>query len=254
MIVYQKQFIRIAETWNGEEVIPGRVDLVRRFQQIQPHEGTFCREFYSIVLDLKKDESALLAAMKRGTRYEIRRASAVNTVYEYWHCVNLELLEEFSDYFDRFAAQRAQPKLDRRRLSLLARDGAVSISRMTLETVSSEVEVIWHAYHRTETRATLLHSASLFRNNSNSSDRNRVGSANRLHHWKDILLFKAEGMSIYDFGGWYQGSKDRARLQINKFKAEFGGTIERTFICEHAVTLKAGLFLRLRHLFLGDAI
>ena len=82
----------------------------------------------------------------------------------------------------------------------------------------------------------------------------QIGRANRFQHWQDIQRFKAEGVSIYDFGGWYEGDRDQERLRINKFKEEFGGEIVKNYICERALTAKAKVFLRVRRLLLGDAI
>ena len=100
----------------------------------------------------------------------------------------------------------------------------------------------------------LFYSASLFRELDNSAIRNRIGRANRLLHWQDMLHFKAGGISVYDFGGWYAGDSDLERLRINKFKEEFGGQIVKNHICERALTVKAKLFLRARRFLLGNAI
>jgi lipid II:glycine glycyltransferase (peptidoglycan interpeptide bridge formation enzyme) len=100
----------------------------------------------------------------------------------------------------------------------------------------------------------LFYSASLFRKVDSSTVRNKIGRANRYLHWQDMQRFKSEGISTYDFGGWYQGESDQQRLSINKFKEEFGGQIVKNYICERALTSKAKIFLRVRRLLLGDAI
>src|ERR1051326_5840006 len=74
MIAYRNKFLRIAEYWGAEPERNPQVDLVRFFQSSEPLADALCREFYSIVLDLQRDETALFAKMKRNTRYEIRRA------------------------------------------------------------------------------------------------------------------------------------------------------------------------------------
>jgi len=56
MIAYQKRFLRIAEYWNGEEPESHRVDLIRRFQQALPIEGMYCRDFFTILINLNRDE------------------------------------------------------------------------------------------------------------------------------------------------------------------------------------------------------
>jgi hypothetical protein len=252
MIVYQKKFLRIAEYWNGEEPNMPGVDLVRRFQQSQPIDGMLCREFYTILLDLKLDDEELLARMKRDTRYEVKRAASKDQlVYDCLDGRDRQVFQQFCDYYDDFATQKAQPKLNRTWLSLLAESGALTLSRVS---DSTREVLVWHGYHRSNTRATLLYSASLFRKSESSELRNKVGRANRFQHWRDMQRFKAEGISVYDFGGWYEGGSDLERLRINTFKEEFGGEIVKNYICERAVTAKAKLFLGVRRLLLGNAI
>ena len=74
MIAYQKKFLRIAEYWGAEPAGNPQVDLVRFFQHSEPLADAFCREFYSIEVDLQQPETDLFSKMKRNTRYEIRRA------------------------------------------------------------------------------------------------------------------------------------------------------------------------------------
>ena len=252
MIVYQKKLLRIAEYWNGEEPKLAGVDLVRRFQQSHPLEGMFCRAFHTILLDLNRDPQELLAQMKRDTRYEIRRAESQDQLtYDRQNGKDPRTFRQFCDYYDEFATRKAQPKLNRAWLTLLASDGALTLSRVSDSTGEA---LVWHVYHCSSHRATLFYSASLFRKFDSSAMRNKIGRANRFQHWQDMLRFKAEGIGVYDFGGWYEGDSDLERLRINKFKEEFGGEIVKNYICERAVTAKAKLFLRVRRLLLGNAI
>jgi hypothetical protein len=252
MIAYRKNFLRIAEYWNGEEPTLAGVDLVRCFQQPQPRKGMHCREFYTILLDLNLDYDQLQSRFKRDTRYEIRRAEGRDQLaHDFRNGRDEGTFRQFCDYYDAFAIQKAQPKVNRAWLALLANEGALALSRVSDSTGET---LVWHAYHRSPHRVTLFYSASLFRKLASSTQRNRVGRANRYHHWQDMQRFQAEGVSVYDLGGWYQGDHDLERLRINKFKEEFGGEIVKNFICERALTTRAKLFLGVRRLLLGDAI
>lgn len=252
MISYSKKLIRIVEAWNGEALDDVDADLVRLFQQPAPIDDMFCREFYTILLDIGRELEVLLSEMKKGTRYEIKRAGAKdNLVYEYLNANHPHAFDEFCNYYDEFASQKSQPSVNRSWLKLMAETENLTISRVGEETGET---LVWHLYYRSGARATLLHSASLFRSSNSSSHRNRVGRANRYHHWQDILRLRATGVSLYDFGGWYQGNEDIQRLSINKFKEEFGGEVVKNYICERGITVKGKMFLRLRQLLLGDAI
>src|SRR5215204_434016 len=125
VIVYQRRFIRIAEYWNGEEPCSKGVDIERYFQQTHRIDGMFCRDFYTILIDLLSDPETLLAAMKRDTRYEIRRAEREGFSYDFLDGNDTATLDEFCNYFDEFAQRKNQPGLRRAWLSVLAQSGAL---------------------------------------------------------------------------------------------------------------------------------
>lgn len=252
MIAYQKKFIRIVECWNDEVPEANGADLIRRFQQTERLSGMLCREFHTVLLDLTQEQQTIFERMKRGTRYEIRRAlSADDLSHGHWNGTEQNIFDEFCTYAEQFLTQKGQPKLDREWLGLMARAGLIELTR--IDDLKAQ-RLVWHAYHRSRDRVTLLYSASLFRQNPSGEFRNLIGRANRLHHWLDMLHFKEAGISTYDFGGWYHGNKDEERLRINKFKEQFGGKVVKNFICEEALTLKGRLFLKIRNALLGDAI
>ena len=251
MIVYRNKFIRILECWNEEEPDSQDVDLIRRFQQSRSIDGMFCRDFYTILIDLDQDQAGILARMKRDTRYEIRRGARDGLVYELYDGKDPDVFNEFCDFYDEFAVRVNQPKLRRAWLSMLAASDSLHFSRIAEE---GGPTLVWHGYLHIKSRVTLLYSASSIPVDSTSAWRSKVGRANRFQHWQDLLRFKNVHISLYDFGGWYEGKTDQKRLQINRFKEEFGGEIVRNYICESPLTWRGTLFLRLRQSLLGNAI
>jgi hypothetical protein len=251
MIRYRNKLIRILECWNGEEPDVRAVDLIRRFQQPRPIEGMYCREFYTILIDLRQDQTRLLAGMKRDTRYDIRRAAGEGFSYEFYNGKDAGVFNEFCEFYDEFAIRVRQPKLRRDWLALLAASNTLLFSRVA---ETGGPTLVWHGYLCGQSRVTLLYSASSFTAGTATGSRNRMGRAHRYQHWQDLLRFKDNQISLYDFGGWYHGQDDQKRLQINRFKEEFGGEVVRNYICERPLTLRGGLFLRLRQWRFGDAI
>ena len=209
-----------------------------------------CREFFTILIDLGQSEEQIFERIKKDTRFEIRRAATKDNVSCEAPAAEERILGEFCDYYDRFAAAKSQPRVDRRWLSLLASADSLRLSRVCER--PGEV-LVWHAYHCANRRATLLNSASHYRA-EDSNRRSLVSRANRLLHWRDMQHFRNEGFATYDLGGWYEGNTNQQRLAINRFKEEFGGEVVKNFICERALTVKARLFLRVRQLLLGNAI
>ena len=113
MISYRNKLIRILECWDEEEPDLQDVDLIRRFQQPLPIDGMFCRDFYTILIDLRQDQTGLLAGMKRDTRYEIRRGARDAFIYDLYNGKDPAVFDEFCDFYDEFAARLKQPKLRR---------------------------------------------------------------------------------------------------------------------------------------------
>ena len=72
-------------------------------------------------------------------------------------------------------------------------------------------------------RVRLLYSASHFRARSDSGERNKIGRANRLLHWHEIVTLKDLGFGLYDLGGIPLDSSDQEKNDIARFKLEFGG-------------------------------
>jgi hypothetical protein len=247
VIIYKKKFISIMEAWFGEEPASAEVDLIRCFQRAAPVSGALCREFHTILIDLSRGPDELLAGMRKNNRYEIRRALAADGLAHEFANARAPGVGEFCRVYDEFAAAKSLPRLDRAWLSLMADTGGLYITRAG---EAAGDALTWHAYYLSGSRATLLYSVSPL----DGGDRSRLGRVNRFHHWQDMLRLKDAGVLTYDFGGWYAGAGNRRRLNINRFKEQFGGAVSKSYICERALTLKGKLFLRARRALLGDAI
>jgi hypothetical protein len=251
VIVYRKKGIRVAECWFGESPVAAGPDLVRCFQRAAPDAAALCRAYHTVLIDLRRPTGALFGAIRKSTRYEIRRSGARDELtWERWNGEQGGALGTFCAFYDRFAAQKGLRGVNRQWLSLLAGTGGLELSRISR---GPDDPLVWHAYYRSNGRAVLLHSASLFRGAAGRDRRQLVGRANRLHHWQDLVWFRAAGESTYDLGGWYAGGEDQERLRVNWFKAQFGGSVVREFVCEYPLTVKGRLFLRIRRWLVGDA-
>ncbi len=242
MLVYRSGWLRLAEVWFDEPVDGLNVDVVRYHQAPCPIPGAVCTPFYTLLLDLRPAEDELWNKVRKEVRYEVRRAQKADelTCGE-WDRLSPFVLERFVAFYNAFALQRGLAPQDVPRLHRLAAAGALDISWVE----RGAEPLVYHAHLVTARRPRLLHSASLFRDRSESAFRSLVGRSNRFLHWRDILRFKAAGMVAYDFGGWYEGKDDAERLQINKFKEGFGGTVVKGWDAEELVSPLALLTLPL---------
>lgn len=203
-------------------------------QRSEAMPSACCEPFHTLLVDLTRPQDALLAAIHKDSRYEIRRAGKSDEVMAEHSHQPAELLEAFQAFYNAFARQKSLPRLDPASLERSCRAGHLVLSRIVRE----GEPILWHAYYCALGRARLLYSASLFRD-LDSGQRNLIGRANRYLHWRDMLDFKAAGFHTYDLGGWSPPeSGDAEKLRINQFKEEFGGQLAVEFNCVYPASLK----------------
>jgi hypothetical protein len=238
MIKYSRRWLCRGEVWFDEAPASGGVDVLYFRQRTTPVPGAQCSVFHTLLIDLSVDSEEIWRRFSKTAQYKIRRAGERDSVaYESWNGSEaIGTLTRFCASYDRFAMKKGLDCADREYLRVLANVGALDISRVTDK---DGKELVWHVHYRDRARAVLLHSFSSFREYEDSGLRNLIGRANRLHHWRDMLRYKEEGIRTYDFGGWYEGSSDREKLQINSFKEEFGGTVVKNHNCVELLTAKA---------------
>jgi hypothetical protein len=128
----------------------------------------------------------------------------------------------YAHYYDTFAEHKGLPPCNRAKLKALCASSALLLSSVS-DTDGNLLSA--HAYVKDSSlgRVRLLYSASHFRAMSDSGERNKVGRANRLLHWYEILTLKNLGFKLYDLGGIPLDSSDQEKNDIAGFKLEFGG-------------------------------
>jgi len=168
--------------------------------------------FRTLHNNLLEDGDILFSNIEKNTKYKINRAIKEGVETE------RATLEEFLPFFNDFAPTRNLKKLTRNNLKAY-KDALIITKAFQNETVFA-----MHAYivDKEEGRARLLYSATVNRDTS-SIDLNMVGRANRLLHWKDMLMFKDLGLSIYDWGGIAGDPEAKETAGIDSFKMAYRG-------------------------------
>jgi len=229
------------DVWFDEEPPrdPG-VDIIRYYCRHAPI-GARTVTSLSMVTDLDASADAIADSFSKDCRYKIRRADTKDGLAMEWISDPAPRLEEFREFFDAFARQKAHEPCDLQWLEA-ARDAR----QLVFTNASREGEaLVWHAYLISGKSAWLQYTGSCFRDKQNDY-RALVGRANRWLHWKDMLHFKHSGMARYDWGGLFEDESSPERAGINAFKRSFGGRVERTYKCMVPVTIKGRLYLPLR--------
>jgi hypothetical protein len=227
--------VRIVDFYFDEPLVDvKRVDVIRYIQRSAPVPDLEATVFHTILIDLTKDESWLLANVRNNTRYEIVRAGDRDQLeYEYWRSPAGEALKKFCDFYDRSARLKRRAPVSRARFRALDRAGVLDLSVVR----QNGEDLVWHAHYVGQQRARLLETASLFRATDNPERRKLVGRANRYHHWRDMMRLKPNGILVYDFGGYMPGATDPEKAGINRFKEGFGGRRVENYMSRRAVTL-----------------
>jgi hypothetical protein len=173
----------------------------------------------TMFIDLSGDRNELWRKLKKGCRYDIRRAESDGVLCDVTCAPSTADLRDFvAEANDLYARKRIKVLPLEFYLRAAAR-GELLFSRAHREgqTLSAHVHLI-----RGEI-ALLLSSISLLHGRS-PAQRQCAGRANRLNHWRDMLALKEMGCAMLDLGTYAEtGAEDRPENQsLKAFKLEFG--------------------------------
>lgn len=241
MILSTRLGIRIVDVFFDESPPTGvYTDIIRYNHWSTCAAHQYCTRSSTLLLDLTNTPDTLISQFDRHTRNSIRRAEKENITYEVLSSPSEQDLSTCADYFDHCASGRHLPRVSRKRWAILRRQHALSLSFVRApngETLAARSYLL--APHRVRN----LQSAAGFRATTDQARRTLIGHANRYLYWRDILRFQENGTELFDFGGWYVGHEDEQRLRINKFKAEFGGTVVHEYNCAVGLTVRGRVTL-----------
>jgi lipid II:glycine glycyltransferase (peptidoglycan interpeptide bridge formation enzyme) len=173
-------------------------------------------------VDLTEAPTELFNSFSSNTRYKIRRAEREGIACSAVITPSITDIDTFIQFFNTFAHLKKQPLCNREKLNGLREASSLIL---TIATDSQNAPLVAHAYIGDNSlgRLRLLYSASLFRSTQNSEARNKIGRANRLLHWHDMLIGREQRYCHYDLGGFPLDQSDPEKNAIARFKAEFGG-------------------------------
>lgn len=197
-----------------------RVIAYRQCRETNLKPGFISWISHTKILNISDGKNQILERIGKKTKYEIKRAEREGVKFS-----RDESLSNFVQYFNRFARGKG--------LKTTLRESSFGFSLDYLQVTKAELNgdpLAMHLYlcDKIDKRVRLLYSASLFREEMASNNRNLVGFSNRFLHYADMCFFSSLGFLTYDVGGYaYQTTEDEL-ARINKFKDEFGGEM----VCE----------------------
>lgn len=211
-IYYRRWFFSVSDSILSAE--PGEKADIHYYLQSPQNVGNALQDFYTLLIDLQQPEEEIRSGIYHRTLAEINSfISNQHFQHKILFPVPGKELKDFIKRFDSFAEEKKIRKAEVQRLKAYNTAGILAISFIR----QNEKVLCINFYRLTQERATNLHSFTV-KGNFGSS---HLGRAHRTLHWLDILAFKKEKVSAYDFGGWYAGTNDKDLLNINAFKEQF---------------------------------
>lgn len=184
------------------------------------------KNFYSAPLfsartDLTKSDEEILADCTKTVRYEILRAQKESVICDFFNSnsISQDCVKELHNNYIKFCEQTGKTSLEsffsENELLLLLEKHSLAYS-----VASTNSHKVFHIYCYDQNASTLMFSFSIqIVDDSLVADKNSLARANKFLHYRDMLEFKYEGLSVYDWGGLFCSSNPNG---IDKFKLSFG--------------------------------
>ena len=221
---------------------PG-VDILKLRNLPAPFPGVENDSCPTVVIDLGQPQDMLWSGVESKARKVIRQAIRDGVRVEPVSGMSAAIWNEFHAAYEKLRSRKkgADPLGIGQIGELIERESYV----MTTSRDASGDILSWHGYVRCSGQVRLLNTVSAVDPSRDTQWNNLVGRAHRLHHWKDMLLFKGEGVGTYDLGGVYRGTEDPEQINIARFKTSFGGKPAETYDAVLPLTVKGRLALTL---------
>ncbi|HOX57024.1 MAG TPA: hypothetical protein P5205_00435 [Candidatus Paceibacterota bacterium] len=246
MFVYKSRFLSRAEVWFDETPDGARVDWIYYRQRSSPLAKSRWRPFQTVLIDLQKTPTELMAMMETRTASRIAAAQEKDGLRcRRCDSKDARVLDEVEKMWNQFALAQKTPLLERGWFEEMSKAGALDV------VAASDPAGNLLAYHLvllTTKRARQLIAISPYKPLPSVAWRNAVSRANCLIHWHNFLSFREQGIREFDFGGWYPGTTDIRLLGINRFKMSLGGRVVSEYDGEEPMTVKGWVLLTAAHL------
>lgn len=180
---------------------------------------------YTLINNLLLTEEELLGKVKKNCKYEIRRAEkegVITCVYLDKHKIDTSgVIGKFKKVYNEMFRAKNLEYYFNEDLFLAGIEAKQLI--VTTNALNNNLDcVVYHAYLVDGDSAVLMYSASPLWEDGDKEKANAIGRLNKHLHWKDMLWFKENGYSRYEWGGISNPNEPNG---IDRFKSEFGGDV-----------------------------
>ena len=175
-------------------------------------KGLVRKPFHTLVTPLTGDAETLLSGMNSSTRNQVRQVEKGGVTGAWVD------QERFLEFFNTFAAEKGIEGTSAAKLKSFGPSLKLSAAFSEDRPLAMHASIVDPQASRARS---LLSASARF---LDPEDRKLIGKANRWLHWWDMKMFQADGIGVYDWGGYAKDTEDPAKKGINEFKEGFGGT------------------------------
>jgi hypothetical protein len=221
------------------------IDLSHVYDLAGLPEAARSQRVRTMCIDLAGDQETLWRKLKKGCRYDIKRAETDGVCCDITRAPSEAELRGFiADADDLYKRKRMRVfPLDFYMRGAARGELVFSRAHHDGRTLSAHIHLIRGDVALLVSSIALLHGRG-------PADRQRAGRANRLNHWRDMLAVKDIGCATLDLGAYAEaGGEDRPENQsLKAFKLEFGAHEKDAWYLSLALTRKGRLSLAFRTL------
>lgn len=182
------------------------------------------RVSHTVENNLVMSEEEIFGAFSKQFRNQIKGAEKEGVV-----CAFNQDIEGFVPFFNEFAKTKGINLTSVRRMQEMGDSLLLSAAFLNGKMI------VAHSYfYDLESQIVHTYQSASARFEESGIDKNLIGKANKLLHFRDMLHFKSQGVITYDFGGYSPPENKRELSGINDFKLNFGGEVVE---CKNYLTI-----------------
>lgn len=166
---------------------------------------------YTVQLDLTKPREQILEDFSRTVKSQVR-----NSEKDGVRCYFDQDIDKFVNFFNEFAPKKGISHETAERIRAYGDALKISYAELNGQILATHTYV----YDAEQRIVRQMHSAS--KRFDENFDKNKIGRANKYLHYCDMLAFKDQGITAYDFGGYQEPNSDKVIESLLNFKLDFG--------------------------------
>lgn len=196
-------------------------------------DGFSKKEFFTMIIDLNQDLDAIWGKFnKKSARYSINKA-----IKDGVEVIKNQYYPEFIEMNRSFRIDKKLPPLEMNE-DYFRQYGTLYVAKYNDELISGQ-------FFFDDDKNRRWYIGASKRLSVEKTLSTVIGNANRLILWEAIKDAKASNKYIFDFGGYAKDTTNPELININSFKASFGGDLTIYYIYEKTYSKIQKLFTKL---------